>query len=189
MQERVNAISTELLFFALEINRIEDADARREAEGAGARALRAVAARRRAPSGRISSPTRSRSCCTRNRSPARSAWTRLFDETDGGAALSDRRQGADQRRGAASPVRARSGDCARAAAKSLGKVFGDNARALRAHHQHARQGQGDRGSLAQLQAPDLVAQPRQLRRGRGGGRADRGGARSPIRASRIAITS
>ena len=45
----------------------------------------------------------------------------------------------------------------------LGEVLGKNVRAVRAHHQHARQGQGDRGSLARLHAPaDLVAQSRQF---------------------------
>ena len=48
MHERVNDIGTELLFFALELNRIEDAALEPENGGAGACPLRAVAARRAA---------------------------------------------------------------------------------------------------------------------------------------------
>ena len=66
----------------------------------------------------------------------------------GRPALPRRRQGSHQRRGAASPVRARMPQPRKAAAKSLGEVFGEQRAALRPCHQHARQGQGDRGSLA-----------------------------------------
>ena len=68
MQERVNAITTHLLFFTLELNRLDDADARPRSSTA---ARRSPATRRGcatcASSGRTSSPTSSRSCCTRSR--------------------------------------------------------------------------------------------------------------------------
>ena len=45
MQERVTDISTELLFFTLELNRLDEERHRREAEGAGAGEVPAMAAR------------------------------------------------------------------------------------------------------------------------------------------------
>ena len=48
-------------------------------------------------------------------------------------------------------------------------------RRLRADHQHAGQGQGDRGPLAPLRPPAVLAQPRQPGRGRGRRRPGGGG--------------
>src|SRR3546814_4971953 len=45
-------------------------------------------------------------------------------------------------------------------------------------HQHARQGQGDRGPLARLRAADLVPEPRKSGRGRGDRCPHRSGAQS-----------
>ena len=59
------------------------------------------------------------------------------------------------------------------AAAAIAGVLSKNVAAVRPDHQHPRQGQADRGRLAQVRAPDLVAQPRQPGRGRGRRRADR----------------
>ena len=106
----------------------------------------------------------------------RSAWVRLFDETMAGLRfpldgkeltssevfdlLSDRDRA----------KRAGRRDLDRRGARAQGP-------AVRADHQHARQGQADRGRLAPLRAADLEPQPRQPRRGRGGRRPDHGGPR------------
>ena len=68
VQERVTAISSHLLFFTLELNRLEDAElgaqvrARRRAWSAGGPGSATSAC-----SARTSSRTRWRSCCTRRR--------------------------------------------------------------------------------------------------------------------------
>ena len=85
MQERVNAISTELLFFTLELNRLEDDELEAELGRPGARRATGPGCATCAPSGRTSSPTSWSGCCTRSRSPARADWSRLFDETMAGA--------------------------------------------------------------------------------------------------------
>ncbi len=171
MHERVNDIGTALLFFTLELNRIDDAALDGQARGAGAGALCAVAARRpRLPS--LSTQRRDREAAAREigRRPRRLDAALRRDR--GGAALPRRRQGSHQHRGAASPVRARPGD-AQDRGQGVGRRVRQECAALRAHHQHARQGQGDRGPLARLQAADLVPQPRQPHRGRGRRRAHR----------------
>ena len=155
--------------------------------GAGAGALRALAARRARLPAAISSATSSRSCCTRNRSPAAPPGR--------GSSTRPRRRcafavgGKDLTSAEALHLLSerRSGD-AQGGGQGAGRGVRQERAALRAHHQHARQGQGDRGPLARLQAADLVAQPRQFRRGRGGRRADRRGARRLSAACRIAIT-
>ena len=87
-----------------------------------------------------------------------------------------RRQGAHQQRGLRPALGPRSrqaagcGDLDRLGARAQGP-------AVRADHQHARQGQADRGRLAPFRAADLEPQPRQSRRGRGGRRPDHGGPR------------
>ena len=112
----------------------------------------------------------------------RSAWVRLFDETMAGlrfpldgreltsAEIFDLLSDKDRARRAA-------------AANSIAGVLGAQHPPVRPDHQHARQGQADRGRLAAVPAPDLEPQPRQSGRGRGRRRADRrgpGGLPAPV---------
>ena len=81
IQERVTDIAAELLFFTLELNKLEDADLADEAEGAGAGALPALAAIPCAPSAPHQLSDEVERCCTTNRSSAAPPGIRLFDET------------------------------------------------------------------------------------------------------------
>jgi oligoendopeptidase F len=126
MQETVNSISTELLFFSLELNRIEEADLDKRLKdpalahyGPWLRDTRAF--RLYQLSDEIEKLLHEKSVA------GRSAWTRLFDETMaelrfpiGGKELSN----AEALHLLSEPDPA----MRREAAKSLGKVFGDNAR-------------------------------------------------------------
>ena len=175
MHERVNDIGTELLFFVLELNRIEDAslDEKMKAPELAHYApwLRDV---------RLFRPHQLADELERllhEKSVAgRAAWTRLFDETE--ADLRFRIKGKSLTSAEAlhllSSTRRRD---AQGGGEGAGRGLRQERAALRPHHQHARQGQGGRGPLARVQAADLVAQSRQSRRGRGGGCADLGRAR------------
>ena len=81
MQERINAISTELLFFTLELNRLDDAALDGQAGRSGAGALSAVAARRAGACGRTSCRDDLEKLLHEKSVAGRTAWTRLFDET------------------------------------------------------------------------------------------------------------
>jgi oligoendopeptidase F len=126
MQERVNAISTDLLFFTLELNRIEDAELQKKLETPAlahytpwlrdTRAFRPYQL-----SDEIEKLLHEKSVA------GRAAWTRLFDETVaelrfpvGGKELSN----AEALHLLSEPNPA----VRKEAAKSLGKVFGENAR-------------------------------------------------------------
>jgi oligoendopeptidase F len=126
MQEKVNGISTELLFFALELNRLEDADIEKKLRDSGlahygpwlrdTRAFRPYQL-----SDEVEKLLHEKSVA------GRSAWTRLFDETMaelrfpiGGKELSN----AEALHLLSEPDPA----LRKEAAKSLGKVFGENAR-------------------------------------------------------------
>ena len=104
MHERINAISTELLFFTLEINRLDDAalDAKL-ADPALAHYrpwLRDVRAQRpHQLSDELEKLLHEKSVA------GRAAWVRLFDETDRRIALPVPRPRADRGRGDAPPVR------------------------------------------------------------------------------------
>ena len=126
MQEKVNAISSALLFFGLELNRIEEADLVEK--------LKSPALAHYAPWLRDTRAFRPYQLSDEiekllhEKSVAgRSAWTRLYDETSadlrfpvGGKDLSN----AEALHLLSEPDRA----LRKEAAKSLGKVFGDNAR-------------------------------------------------------------
>ena len=175
-----------LLFFTLELNRIEDSDlAAKLAAPELAHYqpwLRDVRAfRPHQLSDELEKLLHEKSIA------GRAAWIRLFEETIAGLRF---------------PI----GDKDLTSAEALhlladpnpetpqggGQVAGRRLRpqraALRAGHQHARQGQGDRGPLARLQAADLLAQSRQFRRGRGRRCPDRRRARRLSDACRTAIT-
>src|SRR6185437_15286058 len=126
MQEKVNSISTELLFFTLELNRIEEADLEKKLKTPAlahyepwlrdTRAFRPYQL-----SDEIEKLLHEKSVA------GRSAWTRLFDETMaelrfpiGGKELSN----AEALHLLSEPDAA----LRKEAAKALGKVFGENAR-------------------------------------------------------------
>ena len=69
-----------------------------------------------------------------------------------------------------------------AAAEALAKVFKENMPSVHAHHQYARQRQGNLRPLARLQGCGRQPPPGQPRRARGGGRAGRQRCVPPIRA-------
>ncbi len=81
MQERANAIATLLLFFTLELNRLEDCRSCRQAQGAGTGALRALAARFARLPPAISFRDEIEKLLHEKSVAGRAAWTRLFDET------------------------------------------------------------------------------------------------------------
>ena len=124
--------------------------ARREAEGAGAGALRALAARRaRLPA--APALRRDREAAAREvRSPAAPPGSRLFDETM--ARLRFPFDGKDADRAEVLDLLSSNGReraQGRRPSRSA-RCSGDNIAHLRADHQHAGQGQGDRGPLAQV---------------------------------------
>ena len=174
MQEKINAVSTTLLFFALEINRLEDAEIEAKAADPALAHyrpwLRDIRAFRPHQLSR-----RHREAITREirRRPRRLDAALRRDHRR--SAISVPRPGTDRARGARPAVRARSRSPARGRPRHRRGVWQKRAN-LCIDHQHARQGQGDRGPLASVCAADLVAQSGKFCRGRGGRRADQGGA-------------
>src|SRR3984893_3922883 len=126
MHEKINAISTELLFFALEINRIDDAELDKKLADPALDHyrpwLRDVRAMRPHQLGdEVEKLLHEKSVA------GRSAWTRLFDETM--AALRFPVGGKDLSSAEALHLLSEPDAALRKeAAKSLGKVFGENAR-------------------------------------------------------------
>ena len=128
IQERVNAISTHILFFTLELNRIDDAALDEK--------LKAPALARYAPWLRDLRAFRPHQLSDEMERllhekyvTGRAAWTRLFDETL--AALRFPVQGKDLTSAEALHLLSdRDPALRKAAAKSVGKVLGDNVRVL-----------------------------------------------------------
>jgi len=126
MQEKVNAISTTLLFFTLELNRIEDADL--------ATKLKEPALAHYAPWLRDTRAFRPHQLSDEIEKllhekyvAGRAAWTRLFDETM--ASLKFPVAGKELSSAEALHLLSEpDGVLRKEAAKSLGKVFGENAR-------------------------------------------------------------
>ena len=186
-QDRMTTASTELLFFGLELNRIDDA------------LLARVSAQpplchwkpwlddlaKDKPhqlEDRIEELFHEKSVT------GRAAWNRLFDETI--ASLRFKVNGEELTLELTlNKLQDADGAVRKAAAEALGEVFRGTVAHLRADHQHARQGQGDLRPLAQLRGCRGFAPSRQPRRARGRRRAGLGRARRPIRACRTAITS
>jgi oligoendopeptidase F len=126
MQEKANDISTLLLFFTLELNRIEDKEL--------AEKLKAPALAHYAPWLRDLRAFRPHQLSDELEKllhekyvAGRAAWTRLFDETEAVLRFpvkGERLTGAEALHLLSDP----NGATRKAAAKSLGKVFGENAR-------------------------------------------------------------
>ena len=148
MQERINAISTTLLFFTLELNRLEDADlAAKEADPALARYRPWLRDTRAFRPHQLSDELEK--LLHEKYVAGRAAWTRLFDETIadlrfpiGGKELTEAE--------ALDLLSDRDPEVRREAALVIGDVLGQKRENLRADHQYARQGQRDRGPLARV---------------------------------------
>ena len=81
VSEALTDIGAKLVFFRLELNKLEDADLAAKQKDPALAKYAPVAARPARRSGRTSSPTSSRRRCTRSHVVGRAAWSRLFDET------------------------------------------------------------------------------------------------------------
>ena len=175
MQERINAVSTTLLFFTLELNKLDDADLEtKETDPALARYRPWLRDTRAFRPYQLSDEIEK--LLHEKYVAGRAAWTRLFDETIadlrfpiGGNELTEAE--------ALNLLSDRNSEIRREAALVIGDVLGEECENLCADHQHAGQGQGDRRPLARFCAPDLLAQPGELCRGRRRRRTDRGGPR------------
>ena len=187
VQEKITTASAHLLFFTLELNRIDDAVLEAALADPGARPLPAVA--RGHPQGEALPA----------RGPGRAALPReVGDRTrrlepavrrdDDGAPLHGRRTRARASSRRSTCCRTRTRAKRKAAAEALAATFKDEHPPLHPHHQHARQGQGDLRPLARLQGRRRRAPPRQPRRAGGGRRAGRRRCAPPIRACRTATT-
>ena len=163
IQEKMTDASAHLLFFALELNLVDDAliGAALDADP-GLRPLPALGAR--PPEGQALPA----------RGPRRAALPRKVDHRprrleppvrrdDGRPALRHRRRAADAGAGAQPPAGRRSRDAPQGGRGAGGNLQAESAR-LHADHQHARQGQGDLRPLARLRGHRRFPPPRQPRR-------------------------
>jgi oligoendopeptidase F len=126
MQERVNAISTNILFFTLELNRLDDDELARKLKAPGLARYQPWLRDLRAFRPHQLSDEMERLLHEKHVA-GRSAWVRLFDETI--AALRFPLRGKDLTSAEALHLLSdRDPAMRRDAAKSIGKVFGDNAR-------------------------------------------------------------
>ena len=148
VQERLTAASTHLLFFSLELNRIDDAlfetAMRDPALGHYRPWLEDV--RRYRP---YQLEDRVEQLFHEKSMTAYSAWNRQFDAT-----IANLRFKVAGKSLAIEPtlnlLQDRSGEKRKAAAQALAHTFKDHVAAIRAHHQHARQGQGNLRPLARF---------------------------------------
>ncbi len=175
MQERITAASLHLLFFTLELNRLDDAalDKAMADPALGHYRPWVEDVRKDKPyqlEDRVEQLFHEKSVT------GYSAFNRLFDETMvalrfkvGGKELTAR---AD-----AQPDAGRRPEEAQGRGRGAGQDLQGKSAAVHADHQHARQGQGNLRPLARLQRRRRVAPSRQPRRARGGRRAGVVGAR------------
>ena len=149
MQERITAASLHLLFFTLELNRLDDAvlEAAMADPALGHYRPWIEDIRKDKPyqlEDRVEQLFHEKSVT------GYSAWNRLFDETMARPALQGRRQVAGDRADAQPDAGPDARTSARRRREALAKTFKENLRLFTLHHQHARQGQGDFRPLARL---------------------------------------
>ncbi len=177
IQEKITAITTDLIFFELEFNKIDEALL--------ARALQVPALARYKPwidDLRKEKPYQLDEQLERlfheKSITAHAAWSRLFNETMTGLRF--------EVEGEAEPTRARADaqfpgaprwPQAPGGGRGPGQGVQGQRAPLHADHQHAGQGQGDLRPLARLQGRGRQPASRQPGRARGGRRAGGGGAR------------
>ena len=169
MMERCTAISAHILFFRLELNRIDDAVLEAKLADPAFARWRPFLRDLRVWRAHQLSDELERFVHDREVT-GRSAWSRLFDETVAGMRVP---LGGEQL--TVNAVLNKLSDPDReereqaAAAPSAWRSA--SVQAVLADHQHARQGQGDCRHVAASAAPGQRPQPVQRGRGRGGGRA------------------
>ncbi|MCR9214579.1 MAG: M3 family oligoendopeptidase [Proteobacteria bacterium] len=126
MQEKVNAISTDLLFLTLELNRIEEEVLHEMYEGSSLKKYEPWIRNVRALQPYQLSDELEKLLHEKDIS-GRSAWVRLFDETIAGMRFDvDGEEMASQQ--VLHLLSSKDGEMRKKAAKSLGKVFGENVR-------------------------------------------------------------
>ena len=169
MNERVTAISSHLIFFTLELNRLDDAvlDQKLADPRSGALAALAAGSARVPPAPAV---RRAGEAAAREGSDRPLRLVAPVRRDHRRAARAGERRGADGQRRAEQAVRPRPRGARGGGAGDRGGVQQEHP-PVRADHQHAGQGQGDPRHLAPLPAPGQLSQPRQHGRGRGGGRA------------------
>ena len=175
VQERLTAASTHLLFFTLELNRIDDAllEAAMDDPALGHYRPWLEDVRRYKP---YQLEDRVEQLFHEKSMTAYSAWNRLFDATIANLALQGAGKIARHRADAQSSAGPRGGK-AQGGRTGAGAHVQRKCATVRAGHQHARQGQGNLRPLARLCRRCRRAPSGQSGRARSGRCAGRGGAR------------
>ena len=151
VSERVTAISSHLIFFTLELNRLDDAALEQKlADPALARWRPWLRDLRVFRPHQLSDELEK--LLHEKEVTGRSAWSRLFDETVAGDAHSARRRAADRQRRAEQAVGPRPLGARSRRPRDRRGVRRQHPAVL-AGHQHAGEGQGDRRHVAALSAP------------------------------------
>ena len=165
ISERLTAASLHLLFFALELNRVDDAVIERAMETPELGHYRPWIEdlRKDKP---YQLEDRVEQLFHEKSQSGYAAWNRLFDQT-----ISGLRFKVGGKELAIEPtlslLQDRAPEKRKAAGQALAKTFKDNERTFALDHQHARQGQGDFRSLARFPGCRGFAPPQQPRRARG----------------------
>ncbi len=147
-QDKVTDVTTPLVFFTLEMNRIEDARSMRSSPRMPILPATSRSSTGCARCGRTSSPTSWRSSCTTSRWSAPPPGTSCSTRRWPGSTFTVEGE-TTAARGHAEPAdRPGPGDARGGGARALAGVRRERA-AVRADPQHAGQGKGDRGPLAQ----------------------------------------
>ena len=169
VSEKLTDIGSKLVFFRLEINKLEDADLAAKLKepalakyGPWLRDLRAF--RPHQLSDELEKALHEKYVV------GRAAWSRLFDETIARLRYPFRNEVLSEPQ-ILDKLSNKDADGAQGRGQIVRQGAGRQHRGLLAGHQHAGQGQGDRGPLAQVSAAAIVDEPAERRRGRGGRRA------------------
>ncbi len=184
--ERVTTISSHLLFFSLELNRLDEAALEQKcADPTLARWRPWLRDLRVFRPHQLSDELEK--LLHEKEVTGRSAWSRLFDETV--AAMRIPIRGEDLTVSAALNLLSdRDRSVREAAGRAIGKAFGEQCPAVLAGDQHAGEGQGDRRHVAALSAPRQLPQPLQHGGRRGCRCAGLARCARIFRGSRIATT-
>ena len=172
VQDKITKAATDLLFFQLELNRIDDAVL--DAVGAGELAHYKPWLDDASKDKPYQLDDKLEQIFLEKSATGASAWNRLFDETMAAHPLRCRRRADAARAGAVPAAGPRRQDPRNRRQCARRRAEGQPAH-LRADHQHARQGQGDRRPLAGLRRRGRRPPPLEPRRARGGRRPRHGG--------------
>ena len=175
ISEQVTAISSDLIFFTLELNRMDDAVLEAKLGDPALAHYGAPGCATCACSARTSSPTSWRSCCTRRRSPAMPPGAGCSTRRSRPCG-SGRRRGPDGQRRAEQAVRPRPRRCARPLARRSARRSATNIRLFSLITNTLAKDKEIERHVAPLPAARQLPQPRQHGRGRGRRRAGHRGA-------------